>query len=267
MNNTALKSTALKSFTSKDAQFFYQETPNAAKPLIIWGHGWGQSHQAFNAMIAPLKNTAQHISLDFPGFGESPSPPSDWGTEDYADALANWVKANDISPIYWVGHSFGGRVGIQLAARHPDLIKTLFIIAGAGLKRKRSPLEHLRYKARIYSYKLGKQLIKWGLFSQDKLRQKFGSADYLNAGEMRNIFVKVVNEDLSEAAKSISCETLLFYGENDTETPPEFGLRFEKLIPKARATILPNQDHYSVLQNGRHNIISAIQAALKKDEE
>ena len=50
-------------------------------------------------------------------------------------------------------------------------------------------------------------------------------ADYLAAAELRSIFIKTVNEDLTESARSTSCPVLLVYGLDDTETPPE--LAFE----------------------------------------
>ena len=43
---------------------------------IIWAHGWGQTHDAFVPAIAGLAADAQHIALDFPGFGASPLPSS-----------------------------------------------------------------------------------------------------------------------------------------------------------------------------------------------
>ncbi|MCD8497675.1 MAG: alpha/beta hydrolase [Alphaproteobacteria bacterium] len=110
-------------------------------PVILWAHGWGHSHEAFMPLAESLVRLGKHVLIDFPGFGQSPKPDADWATEDYADAMAAWIKEQGIGPVIWVGHSFGGRVGIQLAARHPDLIKAMCLIAGAGLKRKRPPLK------------------------------------------------------------------------------------------------------------------------------
>lgn len=220
---------------------------------VFWGHGWGQSHQSFLALCEPLKAMARHVLLDFSGFGESPPPPADWDTADYADHIAALIRAQTDEKVIWVGHSFGCRVGIQLAARHPDVVAGLFLIAGAGLKRKRPVLQALYFKARIAVYKILKRLIPFGL-PEDWLRRKFGSADYNSAGAMKNIFIKVVNEDLSDVAREISCPVHLVYGENDTETPPEIGRRFATLIPNAELVVLKDQDHYSVLAAGRHQV-------------
>ncbi len=235
--------------------------PDAAS--IIWGHGWGQSGDSFKHLIASLEKSAHHTAIDFQGFGNSPPPSSDWGTEDYADAMAEFIKSQTTEKIIWVGHSFGCRVGLQLAARHPDLIKGLFLISGAGLKRYRPwHRKSLLIKARIYLFKFLKKIIPLGL-NEDWLKRKFGSADYKNAGAMRDIMVKVINEDLSDIARTITCPVHMVYGENDTETPPEIGTRLSALIPNSDLTILPQQDHYTVLEQGRHQVAPLLKKFIK----
>ena len=39
---------------------------------------------------------------------------------------------------------------------------------------------------------------------------------------------------------------------DDRETPPEIGERLSALIPRAALSVLPGQDHYTVLGDGRH---------------
>lgn len=253
----------MQSFTSKCSEFYYDNTGTKESPVFYWGHGWGQSHQAFMPLVQSLERSGKHIILDFPGFGKSPRPQENWRTEDYADAIAAHLRENGAEPIIWAGHSFGGRVGVQLASRHPDLVKALILIAGAGLKRKRSPVKALYFKGRITLYKLLKKLIPLGL-SQDWLQSRFGSRDYKSAGEMRDIFRNVIAEDLTEAAKKIKAPTLLIYGEHDGETPPEFGQRYNTLIPNSTLHILSGLDHYSVLGHGRHQTANLIQEFVKK---
>ncbi len=91
----------------------------------------------------------------------------------------------------------------------------------------------------------------------------FGSADYKSSGGLRKIFVRVVNEDLSEQAEKIQCPVTLIYGTEDTETPPEFGERYSRLIKHSKLFLLDGQDHYSVLQNGRHQTIKIISDIIK----
>lgn len=214
-------------------------------------------------MTQSLEKTGKHVVIDFPGFGASPVPQEIWGTEDYADAVAALIRANTKESIIWVGHSFGCRVGIQLAARHPDLIAGLFLISAAGLARKRSLWNRLYFGARIKLFKILKALIPFGI-SREWLYSKFGSADYKNAGPLREIFVKVVNEDLSRIATDLRCKVSLVYGSKDTETPPEMGERLSKLIPNSELYVLDGHDHYSILMSGKHKVLQKLNAFIKE---
>ncbi len=227
--------------------------------LIVWGHGWNQSRTAFKPFAETLSSRATHIVIDFPGFGLSAAPPSSWTTAEYADALAQVIRPHrNVKKIIYVGHSFGGRVGIQLAARHPALVDALFLIGSAGLPRNRSLLDTLKIKLKVYTFKTLKHLAPLLGLDVEKLRGKFGSADYKSAGPMRPLFLRIISENLSNEARKVSCPTHFVYGENDTETPPEVGLRLKNLIANASIEILPNQDHYTVIGEGRHVVIKRL---------
>jgi pimeloyl-ACP methyl ester carboxylesterase len=233
--------------------------PAEADHIILWCHGWGQNRQAFAAFPAAFPRAA-HLLIDLPGFGQSPPPSAPWGTKDFSEAVIALLGALALpKPVVWVGHSHGGRVGLDMAARHGDKIKALCLISGAGLKRKRSLVDSIQLNARIYAFKAAKKVFG------AKMQDKFGSADYRNAGPaLRATFVRVVNEDFTEAAKTIAAPTLLLYGANDGETPPEIGERLAKLIPHAELSVLANQDHHSVLGQGRHVVIKRLTEFLAK---
>lgn len=235
-----------------------------SKTPIFWAHGWGQTHAGFSKLIAPFENNAHNIAVDFPGFGQSPPPPEDWGTEDYADAIAAWMSAQNMPPVIWIGHSFGCRVGVQIASRHPECIKAMAFISGAGLKKKRPIHKKIYFYCRIKLFKILRHFLPGGSF-KDKVMNYFGSADYKDSGPMRKIFVRVVNEELSEQAAKVTCPTTLIYGMNDTDTPPEFGERYSQLIRGSKLFLLENQDHYTVLDSGRHQVVKILNDFIKEN--
>lgn len=248
----------------KDFHFVTSGAPLGQAPVIVWAHGWGQSGAAFAAMSESFPNYT-HLFLDFPGFGASPAPAQIWGTEDYADATqALLTRAVGARSVIWVGHSFGGRVGVQMAVRHGQRLRGLCLIAGAGLQRRRSLLEKLRIRLRVVLFKAVRALANRYAWAE-KLKAQAGSADYRKAsGVMRGIFVRVVNEDLTNEAAHVAVPTLLVYGEKDTETPPDFGQRYSALIKGAELHILTGQDHYSVLGQGRHIVIKRLKTFMDK---
>lgn len=234
------------------AVFHLDEAAGSTAPLLVWAHGWGHTH-ANLLPLAEAMRPATSALIDFPGFGASPLPPGVWGTADYADACAKWLAGLLPGPRVWIGHSFGCRVGLQLAARHPEAVDALFLIAAAGLPPRRSPEQRLRLAARRWAFRLARSIVPEGP-AQERLRRRFGSADYANAGPLRPILSKTVAEDLSAVAAQVRCPTVLIFGEHDRETPPELGERLQVLIPNSRLHVLRGFDHWNVLTDGRHQI-------------
>jgi len=82
----------------------------AARVLAL--HGWGRTR----ADLLPAVEGRDALVPDLPGFGASPPPPTAWGSREYAEQLAPLLAEGGWTV---VGHSFGGRVAVQLAAGCP----------------------------------------------------------------------------------------------------------------------------------------------------
>ncbi|WP_374763089.1 alpha/beta fold hydrolase [Yunchengibacter salinarum] len=239
---------------------------------FVWLHGWGQDHNSFNRLTRLLADTGHHQIFDQPGFGATPKLADGAGTADYADALARELDRRGAAggprgPHILVGHSFGGRVALQLAQRHPKKVKAVIIIAGAGLPRRRS----LRFRLRAMALKMLGRLAaladSLARNAQDtgyraRFQARFGSADYRNAGALRATFVAVVNENLTNVARAVRQPALLLYGSEDSETPPELGARLEGLMPLSRFSELAGFGHLDILDRGAYQVEARIRRFL-----
>src|SRR5215472_4276610 len=249
--------------SAKMAVFGLDGESRADAPLLIWAHGWGHTHRGFLPLAEALRRTAPSVLIDFPGFGASPPPPAVWGTEDYADATAEWLATLPAGRRMWIGHSFGCRVGLRLAARDPEAGNAIFLVAAAGLPPQRSLTARLRIAARRAVFRIARSLTPEGP-ARDGLRERFGSADYRQAGAMRTILVKAVSENLSEVARAVRCPVVLLYGETDRETPPDIGERLQRLIPNAQLHVLRGFDHWNVLTDGQHQLTHRLSEFLER---
>ena len=82
---------------------------------------------------------------------------------------------------------------------------------------------------------------------------------------MRQTFVKVVNQDLTELYSRFRASTLLIWGDADTETPLWMAKEMEKRIPDAGLVILEGGTHFAYLeQAARFNVI--VRQFLKGDD-
>ena len=232
-------------------------------PSFIWLHGWGHNHKTMMRLADLFRNDGSHILFDQPGFGQTPMLGAGAGTADYADALATDLAPSETKHIF-IGHSFGGRVSIQMAARHPHLVQAIILIAGAGIPRSKTFAQKLRGKyiktlgacARYSDKMFGTTFIK-------KFRDTYGSSDYKNAGDLRPTFVRVVNEDLREEAGKIDIPVLLLYGAEDTETPPEIGAKYAAAINGAEFHTLAGFGHVDILDRGAYQCEALIRQFLE----
>ncbi|MDT0574986.1 alpha/beta fold hydrolase [Croceicoccus sp. F390] len=234
------------------------------KPCVVFGHGWGRTHRDFIPVAEALAPSIDGYLFDFPGFGQSPRPSEPWGTAKYAEAMARHLLDQcGIQQCTFVGHSFGGRVGLRLGARAPGLVRRLVIVAGAGVPRVLPWQERLRRKQRSMRF----QRLKAKATTPEALlalEQQYGSADYVASREagMRDIFVATIAEDQTDQLGRISVPTALIYGALDTETPPQIGRSIAAGISGAEYIECPFLDHLSILDRGRHQIALAIKEGL-----
>jgi len=238
-------------------------TLGSGQVQLIWAHGWGQDGGAFAPTAQSLAAFATSYLIDFPGFGKTPFQGQAWGTRDYADFIAQWLQTLPAGKKIWIGHSFGGRVGIQMAAHYPGLIDGLVLVGTAGLPRRRTAFQRLDNWLRVRVFKTMKLFVPEGP-KRDRLRARFGSADYRNAGVLRPSFVRVVNENLLPTAMTITRPTLIICGERDDQAPPDISQRLHKAIQGSAYHLLPGFDHYSILSDGRHQVAALIKGLIEK---
>jgi pimeloyl-ACP methyl ester carboxylesterase len=65
------------------------------------------------------------IALDLPGTGESDKPAGPYSTDGYADQVAGFLDAIGVQRAHVAGVSLGAAIGMHLAARHPERVRSL----------------------------------------------------------------------------------------------------------------------------------------------
>ena len=104
-------------------------------------HGLGGSSLNWTDLMALLRPQVDGLAVDLPGFGWSPPPrDGDYSMRRSADSLADLLTLTwGERPVHVFGNSMGGAIAVQLAARRPDLVRTLTLVSPAlpkvGLRR------------------------------------------------------------------------------------------------------------------------------------
>lgn len=231
----------------------YKQTSSTSETVVLFLHGWGCDGSVFAFFEKEL--SASCLTVDFPGHGQSGEPEVPWGVPEYAEQIRALLAELNVSRVHIVAHSFGGRVAIYLASHYPELVDKIVITGGAGIRKPASETQSKRQK----TYKRLKAILemigKCPLFSSavakgmEKLRQKYGSPDYVRLNEnMRKTFVKVISQDLSDMLPEIRSSTLLIWGSADTETPLWMGQKMEQSIPDAGLVVFEGRSHFAFVE-------------------
>jgi pimeloyl-ACP methyl ester carboxylesterase len=241
-------------------------------PQVVILHGWGRSLDALRPLGELLADSCKVLLIDLPGFGFSPLPygasndGGGWDTLQYAERVKDCLVEHGISSCILIGHSFGGRVSVQLSSRHPDLVRALVLIGSHGLKRKRPAMEECKVRSIRFAVSIAKKidgLIGTRIFAH-YFAPRFGSTDYKAAGDLKKTLVKTVNEDLSEQARRISAPTLLLWGEKDSATPLDLAHAFRALIQDSELHVFPNKGHEPFSDVGAHLMAQYIERFFSK---
>jgi pimeloyl-ACP methyl ester carboxylesterase len=230
------------------AEVYGEETPN-----VLALHGWGRRGRDFAAALHGLSG----IAPDLPGFGASPFPDEAIGADAYADIVAGILDVFDSPPVL-VGHSFGGRVAVCLAAKHPDRVGPM-VLSGV-------PLVQIHRAAKpAVGYRVVRWLNRSGVVSDERLereKRKRGSADYRAAsGVMRDILVKVVNESYESELGMVRGPVRLIWGAEDNEVPVAVAEAATSLIGDVSLDVVPGVGHFLPVE-APAALRSAIEEAL-----
>lgn len=91
-------------------------------PTVVFVHCWGCDRSFWDGPMRALAPTHRVVALDLPGHGESGSGRTVWSVEAFGADVARVMETLDLRKVVLVGHSAGGSVALEAAARAPDRV-------------------------------------------------------------------------------------------------------------------------------------------------
>ena len=119
--------------TSGGIRMHVRVTPGPSDAeTAVYVHGLGGSATNWTDLAAQLSTRVPGISVDLPGFGRSEPPAHfDYSIPAHADAVAKFIRGLGTGPVHLLGNSMGGAISMNIAADHPDLVRTLTLVSPA----------------------------------------------------------------------------------------------------------------------------------------
>ena len=243
-----------------NAKLYYEKTGNGPE-AIVFAHSYLLNSNHFKYQIETFKNKYLCLAYDHRGHGLSEITESGYDMDNlYRDAVC-FIDAANCAPCHFAGLSMGGIIGMMIAVRRPDLLKSLILMdtpaeLGAGI-----PLiikNAILGIPRILGWRLLSGAIMTGMFGK-KFRR-----DPKNRNEIKywkeviksnNVSAAIKTakgiaalKDLPEVIHKINIPTLIIAGEKDISAGVRQAERIAGLIPGARLAVIPEAGHISSLE-------------------
>jgi pimeloyl-ACP methyl ester carboxylesterase len=230
-----------------------------------------------------LARNVRLVSVDRPGYGGSqPISSGAWSTvASAADDLASVLDSLYLERVGVVGWSAGGRVALALAARRPDLVERLVVIATPApdsevpwiADEQRNDLErlgalspaqaHAELRASFASlvpedphspeslWLLGAGPADEGALGANGVRARLGemlqAAFVQGTGGLAADIAGYCLQPWGFEPESVEAETLLLYGSRDALAGPRHGRWWQSQLPDARLEVVPGAGHLLVV--------------------
>lgn len=212
----------------------YVEIPGSEPPLVLV-HGFTDTSRSFS-LLAPHLSGGRLVMPDLRGHGASQAGEG-CGVADFADDIAGLIRRLRLDRPVVVGHSLGGMVSILLAARHPELIGGLVVLASSlmpGLEQDHQLIDGVAALRDPISP--ADPFYEWWHACRPGVARAFlaslaKDASAIPAARWRAILEEVRRTDLTAAARVVQAPTLIIAGGRD----PLFGVAHQQALARALA--------------------------------
>ena len=232
-------------------------------PTLLFLHYWGGSIGSWLPVIEGLSEHNRCVAMDFRGWGRSSKDATDYSLETLADDVLGVVDQLDLTEFIIIGHSMGGKVAQIVAARKPDGLKALILMAPAPPTALDVPKKQREAMIASYQSREGVGGIIAALPLSDAAREQIigdalrGSPDAKRAWPEQGM-----TQDISAQAAKIAVPIHIIVGSADVvETPDSLRAAFGKAISSTGFTVLPGVSHMAPLE-ATAEVGGAIRSAL-----
>jgi len=232
------------------------DVQGVGEPLLLIPYT-SADHACYAFQLPAYTEHFRCIAVDLPGSGESDKPPGPYSTHGYADQLAGFLGAIGIERAHVAGMSLGAAVGMHLAARHPERVRSLSLHSGwhASDDYLRSVVESWRTLASALpsiADVVIQAIFPWCFTPEMYVeRPEFvnGLVDFVRGrpAQPADAFVAqidaVVSHDANSALGEINAPTLITFGARDLVCSTRFAGPLEDGITGSELVVFDHLSH------------------------
>ena len=232
------------------------------EPVVLL-HGFGASADSWNRFAKPLTKRYHVIAPDLPGWGASTRmETASYGYPVQVERLHQFLLLLKLGRVHLVGHSMGGFLASAYAARYPNEVITLGLIAPHGMVEP-EPSELARSVAQgdnwlvastpqEFDRLLNKVFTKRPYTPKSVLRY-LANHTIRNSAKSSQIFEEMQTNDplLAERLPKIVAPTLIIWGDQDRVLHVSCADLFNQGIKNSEVLVIRGSGHMPLVENAR----------------
>jgi len=239
-------------------------------PPLLFLHGLGGTWKDWAENLPAFAATYQVVAIDFPGFGDSDKPEVKYSIDWLTDIVEAFIREKKLKQVNVIGHSMGGLVALDLAARPNSPVKKLVVTDTVGIGDK----------SEFISYAMTKKVMgpetRWESFEKFLQGEFRGMVDSFIKDQKpktaRDFFesvpknpltgnpflpmtpnvqmtASIIDFDIRPKLASIRQPTLILWGAKDPVAPPQDASFLKKEISQSRLVLFPDSGHSPMIEH------------------
>lgn len=249
----------------------FVDAQGSGPETIVFGHGLLWSGEMFRAQVAALRERYRCITLDWRGQGRSEVTAGGYDMDSLTQDAAALIEQLQAAPCHYVGLSMGGFIGMRLAIRRPELLKSLVLMETSA---DPEPAENVpRYRLlgwvgrwlgfrltanRVMPIMFGRKFIQDPARAEERRYWRERLIANNRAGTLHALNGVITRQGVYDQLDRIHLPTLIIVGDQDVATVPDKSRRIQARIPGSQLVIIPGAGHSSSVEEP-----AAVTAALQ----
>lgn len=238
-------------FTAIRGRTVYYESRGEGPP-IVFVHGLGGSSAVWYTQAQELSSNFRTIVFDWFGSGHSAKPHAEYSVEQWGEQTKNLCEELGVSRIGLVGHSLGAAVAVRVAACHPNLVRSLALLAPVtaleepGIATIRERIRRVRSNGMT---DVAEAVAAGALAPRTRETNPVIYALYramllANDPECYALHCEaLLRTNVETLIPQVGCPVLLLAGDSDRTAPPEEVNKLAGKFGSARVVEIPNGGH------------------------
>ena len=239
------------------ATIHYDEAGHGAQ-TIVFAHGLLFSTAMFASQMAAFAGSYRCIAFDFRGQGASEVTDAGYDMDTLAEDAAALIEALGAAPCHFAGLSMGGFIGMRLAARRPELLRSLILLetsagpeppASAGRYRTMNAIARWvgfrPLMGRVMRILFGRRFLEDPARADERAawRERIMGND--RTGVYRAVEGVCARAGIERELEGVRVPTLVIVGDADVATPPERAQTIHAAIAGSRLVVIAEAGHSS----------------------